>query len=230
MPTSTYQMWLMKDQGASKLPIPILPESYEYTIGGSAGQTVDIIGLGEVVQRKDRDCLRVSFSSRIPVANDPATERYVPDAFRSLDSGLYRFAMQSFLRTEDKPIQIVIVGAPVNMYCWVEDFVIRESGGAGKVGVYEYDLSLVEYREPGTTRVEVNPQTGAAVLPPQEEKRPDTRIAPKTYTVQPGDSIASIAKRMYGSESQMNSVFEKNRDQLANPMLLEPGTVLKMPL
>lgn len=230
MSTSTYQMWIMKDQGASKLPIPILPESYEYSLGGNAGERVDIIGLGEVVQRKDRDCLRVSFSSRIPQANDPATERYVPDAFRSMKSSLYRFTMNAFLRDCKKPIQLVIVGAPINMYCWVDDWTIRECGGTGHVGVYEYDLSVVEYREPGTTQVEVDPQTNMAVLPVQEEKRPDTRIAPSTYTVKPGDSIASIAKELYGSEMQMNSIFENNRGQLTNPMLLKPGTVLKMPL
>lgn len=230
MPTSKYQMWFMKDHGAAKLPIPILPESYEYTLGGSAGASVDIIGLGEVVQRKDRDCLRVSFSSWIPTAGDPATERYVPDAFRRMASGLYCFAMRSFLANDTQPVQIVIVGTPINMYCWIEEFIIRERGGAGNVGVYEYDLSLVEYREPGTAQVEVDPATGAAILPPQVETRPDTRIAPDTYTVQPGDSIASIARRFYGSDTLMNSIFEKNRDRLANPLLLESGTVLVMPL
>lgn len=230
MSTSSYQMWIMKDQGSAKIPVLILPETYEYSLGGSAGERVDIIGLGEVVQRKDRDCIRVSFSSRIPQAGDPAIERYVPDMYRTMRPAMYRFALDAFLRKGKDPIQLVIVGTPVNIYCWVDDWTIREYGGTGKVGVYEYDLSVVEYREPGVVQVEVDPQTNTAVLPVQEEPRPDTRIAPSTYTVKPGDTIASIAKELYGSESQMNSIFENNRESLTNPMLLPPGTVLKMPL
>ncbi|KRE94397.1 peptidoglycan-binding protein [Frateuria sp. Soil773] len=53
--------------------------------------------------------------------------------------------------------------------------------------------------------------------------------AGQTYTVVAGDNLSKIAKHFYGSASDWQRIFDANRDQLANPDLIKPGQVLKIP-
>ncbi len=60
-----------------------------------------------------------------------------------------------------------------------------------------------------------------AAAPPQ--------AAPKTYTVQPGDTLSGIAKAQLGSASAYMKIFDLNKDQLSDPDKIKPGQVLKLP-
>lgn len=51
----------------------------------------------------------------------------------------------------------------------------------------------------------------------------------RTYTVRPGDTLASIARAEYGDISRYREIYEANRDQLAGPDHIEPGQVLSLP-
>lgn len=53
--------------------------------------------------------------------------------------------------------------------------------------------------------------------------------APKTYTVQAGDTLSAIAKEHLGSASAYTKIFEANRDVLTDPDKIKPGQVLKIP-
>lgn len=226
--STIYQGWVMRDQGKSRLPIPILPEMYTLDYGNRV-QTTDIAGLGEISLRTDRAALRVSFSSYFPNPNDPWIEPYVAPNYRTLKSSMWRFLFKNFLDTE-KPIQIVFVGTPVNFHCRCDHFEIMEEGGA--VGELNYNISFVEHRETGVEKVNVNPDTGVAELPPQEPRRLDTRIAPATYELKPGDSLAAIAKKIYGTDDAqtVQAIYHANKEQLSNPMLVKGGMKLQMPL
>jgi nucleoid-associated protein YgaU len=52
--------------------------------------------------------------------------------------------------------------------------------------------------------------------------------APKTYTVQPGDTLSKIAKMTLGDANAYMRIFEMNKDQLTNPDEIKPGQVLKI--
>jgi nucleoid-associated protein YgaU len=51
----------------------------------------------------------------------------------------------------------------------------------------------------------------------------------RTYTVKSGDTLSKIAKEELGNASEYVKIFEANRDQLANPDLIKPGQVLRIP-
>ncbi len=53
--------------------------------------------------------------------------------------------------------------------------------------------------------------------------------APKTYTVQSGDTLSKISKQFYGDASKYMKIFEANRDKLSNPDLIKVGQVLTIP-
>jgi len=78
------------------------------------------------------------------------------------------------------------------------------------------------------------PERGAA---PMVEIRPGTlRSIPvesdqevRTYRVREGDTLVSIARRLYGDGRRYRDIFEANRDQLKGPNALPVGVLLVLP-
>jgi len=55
------------------------------------------------------------------------------------------------------------------------------------------------------------------------------RDTPPTYTVQPGDTLTNISRKVYGKRSRWRDIFDANRDRMATPESLKPGQVLRIP-
>jgi LysM domain len=53
--------------------------------------------------------------------------------------------------------------------------------------------------------------------------------AARTYTVQPGDTLAGIAQRFYGQAIAWPWLYEVNRAVITDPGLISPGLVLDVP-
>ncbi|MCB1120061.1 MAG: LysM peptidoglycan-binding domain-containing protein [Verrucomicrobiae bacterium] len=51
----------------------------------------------------------------------------------------------------------------------------------------------------------------------------------RIYTVQPGDTITTISRKVYGSAERSMEIFEANRDLMPNPNTLKVGWKLKIP-
>ena len=51
----------------------------------------------------------------------------------------------------------------------------------------------------------------------------------QTYTVEKGDSLSAISKKLYGNANRWREIFEANRDQLDDPDLIHPGQTLRIP-
>ena len=52
---------------------------------------------------------------------------------------------------------------------------------------------------------------------------------PQTYVVEPGDTLFGIAEEQFGDGNRWPEIFALNRDQIANPDLIFPGQVLRLP-
>ncbi len=55
------------------------------------------------------------------------------------------------------------------------------------------------------------------------------RDIPPTYVVQPGDTLSSISKRIYGSSRRWKDIFKANRDRLVSPESVRQGQTLRLP-
>jgi len=55
------------------------------------------------------------------------------------------------------------------------------------------------------------------------------RTRTRTYTVKRGDSLANLAKRVYGDSKKWTVIFQANRDILDKPNQLRVGQILKVP-
>ena len=65
-------------------------------------------------------------------------------------------------------------------------------------------------------------QSGSSSTAPAADKG-------QSYTVQSGDSLSKIAKRVYGDANKWHTIFDANRDKITNPDLIHPGQVLTLP-
>jgi nucleoid-associated protein YgaU len=53
--------------------------------------------------------------------------------------------------------------------------------------------------------------------------------AEQRYTVEAGDSLWAIAEKVYGSGNDWPRILEANRDQIADPDMIQPGQTLRIP-
>ena len=73
-------------------------------------------------------------------------------------------------------------------------------------------------------------RVGQARATSAEQRAPVvSRDVPSTYTVQAGDTLSSISRKIYGTPNKWREIFSANRDRLATASSLKPGQVLKIP-
>lgn len=85
-------------------------------------------------------------------------------------------------------------------------------------------------QEPFTLVTAEPPLTkGTAPAPAATAAHPAAKAVPHTYVVQPGDTLASIAHRVYGEEKAWTRLYDANRDQLPDAKRLKPGMTLRLP-
>ena len=62
-----------------------------------------------------------------------------------------------------------------------------------------------------------------------DEAASEAADAGKTYIVQAGDTLAKIAKAMYGDGSRWREILKANQDTISNPDLIQVGQELRIP-
>ena len=69
----------------------------------------------------------------------------------------------------------------------------------------------------------------APSTPAPAPRAPTTPITGKTYTVVAGDCLWTISQRIYGTGTKWGELWANNTDIIANPRLIFPGQVIKIP-
>jgi len=114
---------------------------------------------------------------------------------------------------------------------------LQQAGG--KVGLQKLLVALVQ--RAATEGTENDPYVkalqaeGTATRVAATEGRPGaarqmgTGEAGRTIVVRPGDTLSTIASRVYGSASRWRLIFEANRDKLRDPDFVRVGMRLRLP-
>jgi LysM repeat protein len=58
---------------------------------------------------------------------------------------------------------------------------------------------------------------------------PGPNDTPRTYTVQSGDTLSAISRRMYGTPSRWIDIYQANRDRLSSESALRVGQEIRIP-
>jgi len=80
-------------------------------------------------------------------------------------------------------------------------------------------------------------RAGTVLMIPHLEESPSSGTGsldealeiPGTYVVQPGDTLSSIATKVYGSQTQWRKIYEANSEILPDPSILRAGQRLRIP-
>ncbi len=104
----------------------------------------------------------------------------------------------------------------------------RWSMDLGGVAGGLYKLRIDELGADGKVadRVETPFQRDYPKAPPP---RPGAPAGAGTVTVQPGNSLWTLARTRYGSGTMYTQIFTANREQISDPNLIYPGQILSVP-
>jgi nucleoid-associated protein YgaU len=214
-------MWLTHNGGTEKLRFPVLPERINIRKSG-ANKSISIQGLGEVTIKQEPKAVMISFSSFFPSTPFPGVQ------FENLTPPSDLKDKITIWQKSDMPVQFLVTGTTINIFCTIEDFPYYEQGG--DIGTLYYTLTLKEYKRVHARQVKIDIPTQTAVVPPPTPARTDNRAPEKSYTVVKGDSLSVIAKRLLGNASRYIEIYNLNKDKIKNPNLIYSGQVLKLPI
>jgi LysM repeat protein len=81
---------------------------------------------------------------------------------------------------------------------------------------------------PVAVRAQEDEQSLPSSVPliPENESRPEI---PSFYTVEPGDSLYGISRKIYGDSSYIDAIFQGNRNILKSKNSLQVGQTLRLP-
>lgn len=213
-------MWLTYNAEKEKIQLPVLPQSFQVT-NGSSNESVNVVGLGEIIIMQSRPALQFSFSSFFPATKFPGLQ------VDNVTKPLTLIQKINTWKASKKPIHFVATACGVDLYVTIENFQYSEEGG--DPGTYQYSITLKEYREITVRQVKVNiPKATATVQ--KSEPRVDNTVTPQTYTVKSGDCLWNIAKKFYGNGAKYTTIYNANKGVIGgNPNLIYPGQVLTIP-
>lgn len=77
-------------------------------------------------------------------------------------------------------------------------------------------------------RIPPEEASGVRPLPQAQGSAPDASN-PRTYTVQSGDSLSGISRKVYGTSSRWVDIFQANRDRMTSENALRVGQELRIP-
>lgn len=216
-----YQIWLTYNGEKEKIQLPVLPEQFSVSTN-SKDQSVDIVGLGEILIAQNRPALEFSFSSFLPRTSFPGVQTAKLKDPKTIRDKILKW------KESKKPVHLIVTGHSIDCYCRIAKFKPSEKGG--DVGTIYYDITLKEYREISVRQVKIENKTQTASVS-QNTQRPDNTSAPKTYKVVSGDCLWNLAKKFYGDGSKYMKIYNANPNVFKgrSPNLLYVGEVLKIP-
>jgi LysM repeat protein len=97
---------------------------------------------------------------------------------------------------------------------------------ASTVAVQVYGAPQLRVHEGPATSKHVTTKVRASSKAKAET---ESTSATRSYTVEPGDTLASIAQRFYGTDNDWTVLFQANKAEVANPNQIYPGEVLLVP-
>lgn len=216
--------------GSMLCPIP--PSKIDTKIKGQ-NKTLTLINDSEINILKKPGLTDISFDLLLPNVKYPFAEYNL--VWKNAKWYLNRLEM---LKQRKKVFQFIVTRTlpggttlfDTNMSVSLEDYTIKEDAKQGFDVIVS--VKLKQYQDYGTKIVKVSTLDGTASV----ENTRETANAPapsensvKTHIVTGNDTLWNIAKMYYGDGSKYTTIYEANKDKIANPSLITEGQVLTIP-
>lgn len=204
-----------------RLQFPLVPERILLQ-NDTRLQFFSVIELGEFALPRGQQPARISWEGRLPGAARQALP--FVSAWRSPQQII---ADLEAWRVSGTRLRLLVTETPINLDVFISS--IETTWGNGH-GDCEYRISLVESR---LLRVLTDAEwRGAAATAPAPGVAPPRPVPPppRTYTVQPGDTLWAIAKRTLGDGARWRELYRANRDVIGpDANQIKPGQTLRVP-
>lgn len=194
--------------------LPVNPE--ELTIQrASEGETVDILGIGEIGIPKSPSLAIINIESFTWADRMSENPKNWADWFKT-----WQRSKKSARFTVEE------LGYNLNVTCDAFNYTVK----AGEETDVYYELSLKEYRPYGATLVTVVKNTKA--LPTQTQRTQNKPKTPPEYAVKSGDTLFIITKKLIGDGNKWRTLYDikENKKVIgSNPNLIKVGQKLIVP-
>lgn len=197
--------------------LPVNPSEFVISGGGTSFTDIQVVNGGERTVIGNRQMRNIAFSSFFPRDYDPS---YCVE--KSTLSPLEMVKKINTWRESGKIVKLLITEMDLNIYTTIRKFDYREKGG--EPGDIYYDIEFKEFEF-----IKIREVGAESVKTEQMSDRPETSATPSTYTVQEGDCLWNIAKKIYGSGSDCEKIFNANSPPIKNANLIYAGQVLTIP-
>lgn len=209
------------------LLFPVAPEGVNIK-ANNQNKTLTLINEGEINLLKSGGLQEINFEVMIP------HQKY---SFSKYLGGVlpiqhYTEALAAMKATK-KPVQFIILRNlksisgiyNTNIKVSVEDYnLIDDAGKYGQdIGI---SIKLKEYKDKSNILMSIVGKVENKTQYLLTKVRESTKILPKTYTVNPGDTLFTIAKKQLGDGSKAQNLLELNN--LSNLIDLTVGQVIRL--
>ena len=115
-----------------------------------------------------------------------------------------------------------------------ENLKLKQDLAAAKATIESLENSRIKIRETverrtgsGGSQITVREEQPARAAAPAQTRQASFQAA--SYTVQVGDTLSSISRKVYGTPNKWREIFNANSDKLSTPQSLKPGQTLVIP-
>lgn len=211
------EIWLSYNNYEQSLQLPVHPPEIR-VIAATLNRVIPIAQAGEILAIGRSALAELEIASHFPADWRPYC------AYREIPQPYDAVALIDSWRRSGRPIRLTITETPINMPVAIDRFEWGERAGSRDV---DYTLQLKEFRFVTVTKVD---SFTVKALAASATTRPDTKPQTKTYTVRSGDSLSTIAKRVYGDSSKWRQIYDANKAAIgSDPNKLKVGLVLVIP-
>lgn len=209
--------------------LPITPKKLTVKVNGN-NKTLTLLNGGEMNFLRSPELTEISFEAVLPMLGKyPFSGEYrQPDFY---------LALFEKLMAVKKPFRFKVIRSTpagrllfdTDMQVSLESYTMTEEATEG------FDITvaitLKQYVAYATKKITVSASAKDAEPALNEDQKRDTgnKVTPKTYTVQRGDCLWLIAKKLYGDGAQYTKIYAANKDKIKNPNLIYAGQVLIIP-
>lgn len=199
--------------------MPQTPAKLSVKIKGK-NSTITLLNEGEINFLKYPGLTEIT----LPLVFPMLTAKKRPDYYLSLlERAKTQRTTTQFIMTRQAPSGALLFDT--NFKVSIEDYTIEENATNGlDVSV---EVKLKQYRAFGTRSVVTSGTGNGGVV--KSEREQATAPSTKTYTVQKGDSLWTIAKTYYGNGADYSKIYAANTDKINDPNLIYAGQVLTIP-